>query len=259
MSAREKQRGKRRPPWRWRRIIDECLGKALSNSFRQQILWILNERIASPSELAEELGATLNKVCHHVKVLKDARCIELAHTETIGNRVKHFYKANSRAFLDGADWPRVPESLKAGLRATLLRNVLDDAIDAIVEGTYDMCEGSHMSWTPGIVDEQAREELTRVLEKALLDSIAIEDGAKARLESSGEPGISYTVSLMGYPSIGGRRPVGPPSEVNELVTATTESNAAAVEKGEGGRKAAKASVKRRASKAGNKEKRKKTR
>jgi DNA-binding transcriptional ArsR family regulator len=238
MSARRKQRGAQRPPWRWRQIIDECVGKALGNSFRQQILWILNERVASPSEIADELGVTLNKVCHHIKVLKDARCIELAYTETIGNRVKHFYKANSRAFLEGADWPKVPESLKEGLRATLLRNVLDDAVDAIVEGTYDMCEGSHMSWTPSIIDEQGREELTLILERALHEAIAIQEGAKARLQSSGEEGISYTVSILGYPSTGGRRTVRPPGDTSELVAETVAdpNTVAAAEEGRGGRK-----------------------
>src|SRR4029077_7770220 len=157
MPAQRNAANKRRLPRPWRQIIDECVGKALGNSFRQQILWIFNERAASPSEVAVELGETLNKVCHHIKVLKDAKCIELAFTRIVGNRVQHFYKANSRAFLEGTESPKIPESLKEGLRATLLRNVLDDAIQAVVEGTYDSCEGSHMSWTPMIVDDQGRE------------------------------------------------------------------------------------------------------
>ena len=133
---------RKKVPRSWRRIIDECIAKALANSFRQQILWILNERIASPSEIAKELGEDLSKVCNHINVLKDAGCIELAYVRPVGNRLQHFYRANSRAFLDDLDWPSVPESVQRGMRATLLRNVLDDSIDAVVEGTYDECEGS---------------------------------------------------------------------------------------------------------------------
>lgn len=216
MSAQRNEASKRKPPRPWRQIIDECVGKALGNSFRQQILWIFNERAASPSEISLELNETLNKVCHHVNVLKEAKCIELAFTRTNGNRVQHFYKATSRAFLEGTEWPKVPESLKEGLRATLLRNVLDDAIQAVVEGTYDSQEGSHMSWTPMILDEQGLKELIPVLERALLEAIAVQDSTKKRLASSGAMGLSYTVSILGYPSVGGQKKVGPPTDAEEL-------------------------------------------
>ncbi len=110
MATKRKAGRGRKPPGPWRQIIDECVGKALSNSFRQQILWIVNERATSASEIAEELGETLNKVCHHIKVLRDAKCIDVAFTRTVGNRVQNFYKANSRAFLDDVDWPKCPRA-----------------------------------------------------------------------------------------------------------------------------------------------------
>lgn len=207
----------RRPARKWRQIIDECVGKALANSFRQQILWIFNERIASPSDVADELGEGLSKVCHHIKVLRDAKCIELVHTETVGNRVQHYYKANSRAFLDEVEWRKVPDSLKEGLRATLLSNVIDDSVDALVEGIFDSHEASHLSWTPLIVDEQARVKLAQVLERALLEVIAIQESTKERLGASGASGSSYTVSILGYPSTGGEKRVGPPVDVQTLV------------------------------------------
>ncbi len=138
----------------------------------------------------------------------------------VGNRLQHFYRATSRAFLDDLDWPSVPESLKEGLRATLLRNVLEDAIDAVVEGTYDECEGSHMSWTQMILDEQGRKEMTEVLERALLEAIAVQESTKRRLAASDATGASYTVSILGYPSVGGEKKVGPPADAKDLVTST---------------------------------------
>lgn len=202
----------------WRRIIDEYIAKALGNAFRQQILWILNERIASPSEIAAELGEDLRKVCNHVNVLKEAGCIELVYVRPVGNRLQSFYRANSRAFLDGLDWPSVPESVKTGMRATLLRNILDDAIEAVVSETYDRFDGSHMSWTPMILDEQGRQEITAILEQALLDSLEVADATKARLLEKQETGHSYTVSIMGYPSAGGCKTVGPPVDAASLLT-----------------------------------------
>jgi hypothetical protein len=207
---------KERPAKQWRQIIDECVGKALANSFRQQILWIFNERVASPSDIAKELGAGLSKVCHHINVLKDAKCIELDHTKTIGNRVQSYYKANSRALLDELEWKKVPGSLKGGLRATLLANIIEDSTESVVEGIFDSREGSHLSWTPLIVDEQGRVELAQVLERALLEVIAIQDNTKERLGTRGVMGMSYTVSILGHPSTGGEKHVGPPTTAKDL-------------------------------------------
>jgi hypothetical protein len=207
----------KKPSRQWRQIIDECVGKALANSFRQQILWILNERTATQSEVARELGESMSKIWHHFKVLKDAKCIEIAHTEAVGNRLVHYYKANSRAFLDDMEWRKVPESLKEGLRATLLSNVIEDSVDSVVEGIFDSLEDSHMSWTPMIIDEQARMEITQILNRALREVIAAQNGAKERLAASDAIGMSYTVSLLGYPATGGEKRVGPPIDAEKLV------------------------------------------
>lgn len=222
-----KSGARKKAPRSWRRIIDECIAKALGNSLRQQILWILNERIASPSEIAKELGESLSRVCNHVNVLKKAGCIELAYVRPVGNRLQHFYRANTRAFLSDLDWPRVPKSLRPGLRATLLRNVIDDSIEAVVEGTFDELEGSHLSWTPTILDEQGREEITMILERALLEVIAVQEDTKARLVASDSTGISYTISILGYPSVGGEKKVGPPTDAKELAVSKIESGSKA--------------------------------
>jgi DNA-binding transcriptional ArsR family regulator len=205
----------------WRRIMDECIAKALGNAFRQQILWILNERVASPSEIAHELGADLRKVCNHINVLKEAECIELAYVKPIGNRIQSFYRATSRAFLDEVDWPSVPDSVKTSLRATLLRNILDDAIEAVVEEAYDEFARSHMSWTPMILDDQGLEEIANILERALLEAIAVQEETKKRLTSSGKKGVSFTVSILGYSSCGGKKTVGPPTGAHELANTET--------------------------------------
>jgi hypothetical protein len=84
--ATRKKKATREIPGSFRRIIDEYIAKALGNAFRQQILWILNERIASPSEIARELGEDLRKVCGHIDVLKKAGCTCRASTAQIRGR-----------------------------------------------------------------------------------------------------------------------------------------------------------------------------
>ena len=54
-----------------KRGVNQDLVKSLAHELRAEILAILNERMASPNELAKELDEGLSQVSYHVKVLKD--------------------------------------------------------------------------------------------------------------------------------------------------------------------------------------------
>jgi DNA-binding transcriptional ArsR family regulator len=190
--------------------IEKHISKAFGHYVRIQILWILNERVASPSELATELSEPLNRIGGHIRVLKEAGCIELMDQVIVGSTVQNFYRATARIFFDDTEWRTIPPTLKEGLRITLLQNLIDDAIAALEDETYDSFDGSHMSWSPMLIDEQARIEINELLDQTLKRALAIQERAAKRLGTNGEKGISYSVSLLGYPSIGGIKKVNPP-------------------------------------------------
>lgn len=70
--------------------------KALSHELRVEILTILNERVASPNELAKELGEGLSQVSYHVKVLRDYGTITLVKTVPRRGAVEHYYRAKEQ-------------------------------------------------------------------------------------------------------------------------------------------------------------------
>jgi DNA-binding transcriptional ArsR family regulator len=201
-----KQRALRvRPP----EAIEEPLRKALTHNVRIQILWILNERAASASELAADLSCGLNTITGHLKVLKEAGCVEVVDEVVRGNAVQRFYKASAQVFLDSVEWPKIPPTVQLGMRVVLLQNLMDDAVEAVAHGTFDSRDESHMSWTPMIIDEEGREELTEILTRALNEALALQKRADERLAAGDETGFCYSVSILGYPSIGGYRKVHP--------------------------------------------------
>src|SRR3954467_13553152 len=53
------------------------IAKALAHPLRARILQRLGERVASPGDLAAELGAPLGVVSYHVRMLRDYDCVEL--------------------------------------------------------------------------------------------------------------------------------------------------------------------------------------
>jgi DNA-binding transcriptional ArsR family regulator len=178
--------------------VDQRLVKALAHPLRVQILAILNERMASPNELSKELDEGLSQVSYHVKVLKDFECIEMVKTEPRRGAVEHYYRATSRAFLADRDWQHLPDSIKPGVTTSVLQMIMDDVVGAINGGTFNARDDVHMSWTPGVVDEQGWSELVELLEGTLNRGIEIQSKAAARLTKSGDEGIPATVVLMGF-------------------------------------------------------------
>jgi 1-deoxy-D-xylulose 5-phosphate reductoisomerase len=84
------------------------------------------------------------------------------------------------------------------MSASFLKMLIDDVIGALQGGSFDARDDRHVSWTPGVVDEQAWGELTKLLEETLKRIISIQTKAAARLAKSGKEGIPVTVAMLGY-------------------------------------------------------------
>ncbi|HWI95490.1 MAG TPA: winged helix-turn-helix domain-containing protein [Solirubrobacterales bacterium] len=178
--------------------VDQRLVKALAHPLRVEILTILNERMASPNELSKELEEGLSQVSYHVKVLKDFECIEMVKTEPRRGAVEHYYRATSRAFLTDSDWQSLPESVKPGVSASSIQMIIDDVVGALTGGTFDARDDRHLSWTPGVVDEQGWGETVDLAAETLDRVLAIHADSAKRLAKSGEEGIPATMVVMNF-------------------------------------------------------------
>lgn len=178
--------------------LDQRLIKALAHPLRADILAVLNERVASPNELAKGFGEGLSQVSYHVKVLHECECLELVKTEPRRGAVEHYYRATARAFLSDGDWERLPEVARSGLSASLVRGAVEDAMAALREGTFEARSDRHVSWTPLIVDEEGWKDLATLLAETLEGVLDIQTRSAGRLaETSGE-GIPAAVTMIGY-------------------------------------------------------------
>ncbi len=178
--------------------VDQKLVKALAHPLRVEILMILNERMASPNELSKELDEGLSQVSYHVKVLKDFDCIEMVKTEPRRGAVEHYYRATSRAFLADRDWKHLPDSIKPGVSASVFESMVEDVVGSMQTGTFNKRDDVHMSWTPGVVDEQGWNESTDLVNETLEKIMKIHSGSAKRLAKSGETGVPATVVLMNF-------------------------------------------------------------
>lgn len=180
--------------------VEQIVAKAFAHPLRVQILIILNERVASPNLLAQELNQSLNLVAYHVRVLEKYDCIELVDTKQRRGATEHFYRATRRQFLSDSEWARMPESLRPGLSGAMLKSVFDDIEDAMTQGTMDEVEDRHLSRTPMVVDTQGWADVVSLLSDTLDRVLEIQAEASERLATGDEAGMLSKVAIMHFKS-----------------------------------------------------------
>src|ERR687895_190138 len=118
-------------------LVDPRIAKALSHPMRARILVILNERVASPNEIAEMIKERLPNVSYHVRALQDLGCIELVDTAQRRGAIEHYYRAVVRPFFSDRDWKRLPRSGRQAISGTALEVIWEDVADAVNAGSFD--------------------------------------------------------------------------------------------------------------------------
>ncbi len=140
--------------------------KALSHPLRQRILQALNQRVASPAELSQELGESLGNVSYHVKILNELEAIELVRTAPVRGALEHFYRPLVRSYIDEAHWAQLPASIRRELFNQTLQQIWDHLRDAAEEDKLDGDKES-MAWIDLELDEQGADELNAALDDLL--------------------------------------------------------------------------------------------
>src|SRR4051812_44703323 len=115
-------------------IGDPRLVKALAHPLRVQILSTLEDRVASPSDLATELNAPLGNVSYHVRTLADLGLVKLVKRRTRRGAVEHYYQARGRAQVTNRAWAQVPGVVKRSMVAAALEQAVDAAGAAAAAG-----------------------------------------------------------------------------------------------------------------------------
>lgn len=179
-------------------LVDQRLAKALSHPLRGRIFAILNERVASPNEMADMLDEPLPNVSYHVRALVGLECIELVRTAQRRGAVEHYYRAVRRPFFSDRDWNRLPKSGRQAIADLGLELIWDDVSAAIDAGTFEERPDRHLSRSPLVLDEEGWGELRDILNGVLDDADRIIKRSGERLAKTGEDGIPTRLVLMHF-------------------------------------------------------------
>jgi DNA-binding transcriptional ArsR family regulator len=183
-------------------INDPRYVKALSHPLRVRILALLQERTASPRELAEWLDATLGTVSYHVRTLHDFGLIELERTTQVRGAIAHHYRAKVRPRVSDEAWASAGPIVKQAAVGAALQTVDEYARASAAAGGFDRGE-AHLTRTNLRLDAKGWQAAARACEKLLSELGRIEEAAGKRMgkDSQAEGAADAALVLMLFETV----------------------------------------------------------
>jgi len=190
----------------------ERAAKALGHRIRVEALIILIEKVASPSQIAEELGHSLQNVIYHMKVLRENEAVELVERrEARGGVPENFYRAAKRPELTHEEWLQLSEAHKQELALISVRNLFAESLSSVEHGSMVTDEEMYWWWKAALFDAQGREEVRKEQDAHVARLLAIEARSNARaVESRGS--LDQEPTVLGVLGFNRARP-GPVNEI----------------------------------------------
>jgi DNA-binding transcriptional ArsR family regulator len=196
-------------------ISDPRIIKALTHPLRIQILAALDERTASPSELADELGAPLGNVSYHVRQLAGLGLIKLVKRTPRRGAIEHHYKAVGRPQISDDAWAGTSATVKDAVVGAALGDLGTAVTSAAAAGGFSRPD-AHLTRTQVTLDERGWKDLDNELNATIARVQKIADASAKRLAKAGADGEQpATVALMLF---------GTPDEAAEAAAAASNGN-----------------------------------
>jgi DNA-binding transcriptional ArsR family regulator len=187
--------------------VDVGVVKAIGHPLRMQLLARLNERVASPVELARELDESVQLVSYHVRILRDLGFVELVSTTPRRGAIEHHYRAVRRPYFSDQDYASLPANARAAITGTALEAMFTHAASAHEAGVFDENADhiNHVSTSDFVLDKAAWDELSGMMKDLLERAMDLQAQAAERIQG-GEEEIRTRLSMLLYPSPGAAAP-----------------------------------------------------
>jgi DNA-binding transcriptional ArsR family regulator len=178
-------------------LSDPRIVRALAHPVRLRILSILEERVASPKEIAQEIGAPLTHVSYHVRQLAQLGLIKLDRTTPRRGAVEHHYRMDASPSISDDAWREAPAIAKEALISVSLELLSTQVNAAAAEEGFSR-DDSHLARLPLELDEEGWGEASKAI-AALVDELErIQADAKERARGTHNEPMSTIVVLMQF-------------------------------------------------------------
>ena len=161
-------------------IDDPRYVKAMSHPLRVRILAMLDERKASPNQLAGWLGASLGTVAYHVRTLQQLGLIELVDETRVRGAVEHHYRSKARPAINEEGWASAPPIAKQAAVGSSLEVIGEYARASAAAGGFDRSD-AQLRRALVRLDARGFAQLSKACEKLLEQALKIEESAAKRI------------------------------------------------------------------------------
>ena len=163
------------------------LVRALGHPLRARILGILQERRASPRELAEELRVPLGNVAYHVGKLADLKLIKLVKQTPRRGAVEHYYEATAATVIRNSAWSEAPGLVRKAVAASTLEEIGRSVTQAAFGGGFERSD-AQLSRTRLVLDARGWSELAEAIAKFIERAGQVAAQSETRLERADHDG-----------------------------------------------------------------------
>lgn len=192
-----------------------ALKEAVSHPLRSRCLTILADRVASPAEIARELGMDVGTVGYHVKVLTEVDLAEEVGHRHVRGAVEHYYRAVVRPHLSAEEETELDSAERKTFAETILSLFAANANHALETGTLFERTNHYLTRVPIRVDEQGWLDMHDAFDELFERVYGIREESAGRLKPD-EPGIP-TVCFQAFFEMPpeGRKPTSTRSDPEE--------------------------------------------
>jgi DNA-binding transcriptional ArsR family regulator len=176
--------------------VESTLGALVSHPTRVKSYVILAERVASPNEIATEIGLDVGHVSYHVRKLAELGMVELIDVRPVRGANEHFYKAIKRPIVSDEDFAAKSPEERSSLTRYILQLHLTDVTRALEAGTFDARTNRWLVRMPLQVDEVGFTELGELHEEMYQRKLEIEAKSAGRMAAGEKTSIPIVDTAM---------------------------------------------------------------
>jgi DNA-binding transcriptional ArsR family regulator len=178
--------------------FESTLGAVVAHPVRVAAYVILNERVASPVDIATVIGEPLTTVGYHVRKLQELDVIELVEERPVRGAVEHRYAAKKRPIAGDEDWARLSDAQRDAMTKLTLQLIVANAAHAVNAGTFDSRLNRCLVRQVLQVDEQGFAELHDLDERRYLETVEIEARSMERRAADASLTTVSTETFAGF-------------------------------------------------------------
>ena len=170
----------------------------LAHRIRIEIRAALHEGPATAAELAKIIGVRRDTVDNHLKEMLRDGSIDVARTERVGNIIRRYYSVVELPCFSDEEFAAMSPGDRQILCAIAVQAMTAEAMAALWAGKMAQDPRVMVAWNRINLDPQGREELADEETRSWFRKLEIEAESANRRVETGEPGVTYVVTSLGF-------------------------------------------------------------